>query len=40
MKNLCDMEKCPKPFFSLKLLAMKLESSYRHLVSNKNIKIK
>ena len=28
------------PFFPLKLIAMKLESSSRHLASNKNIKIK
>ena len=32
------MEKCLKPIFSLKLLAMTLESSYRHLAHNKNIK--
>ena len=33
------MEKCLKPIFPLKLLAMKLESSLRHLASNKDIKI-
>ena len=32
------MEKCLKPIFFLKLLAMTLESSYRHLAHNKNIK--
>ena len=39
-KKLRDMEKCLKPIFFLKLLAMKFESSYRHLASIKNIKIK
>ena len=37
-EKLCDMGKCLKPIFYLKLLAMKLESSSRHLASNKNIK--
>ena len=32
------MEKCLKPIFSLELLAMTLECSYRHLAHNKNIK--
>ena len=32
------MEKCLKLIFSLKLLAMTLVSSYRHLAHNKNIK--
>ena len=40
MKKLCDMEKFLKPIFFLKLLAMKFESSWRHLASKKNMKIK
>ena len=39
-ENMCDTEKCLKPIFFLKLKAMKLESSWRHLASNKNMKMK
>ena len=38
VKNLCFMEKCLKSTFSLKLLAMTLESIWRHSVHSKKIK--
>ena len=33
-KKICEIEKCLNPIFFLKLLAMKLESSWRHLAYN------
>ena len=40
LKHCVVWKKCLKPIFSLKVLAMTLESSWRHLAHNKNIKIK
>ena len=37
-KNCVIWKKCLQPIFSLKLLAMTLESSYRHLAHNNNVK--
>ena len=34
MKILCDMKKCLKPIFFLKLSAMKLGTNLRHLACN------